>query len=223
MTKSTNTNRLKRRADPLRDTRVMRSRKIPRPRVAFDGTVLCATATIAANALGAGTGRTLDYHFLNCSNTVGIARLHNVIANSYQEYRFKKVRLEWIPAVGPADSNARCQVNVGWTTNPEMMSWTVNTATSTTITNEILTQAKPKIFNAWERVIVDLPMIYRKKWFDVNSVIGGAPTIDSYDRDSQMLVQIGIQNGDAATTTVVGSYRFLYELELRGLASNTGT
>jgi len=197
-------------------------RRKPRPRVAFDGTILRATFTVNANPLGVGTGRTLDYHGINCDGALGIARSHSGITDAYQQYRYRRVTMEWIPNVSPSEINARANVVVAVYTNPEEIFWLTQTATAATVTANNLSTAKPFIFNSWERIKFDLPMRMRKKWFDVNVTPTGT-TIDQYDRDSQMYVGVGISGGDTGSTAILGQYRFTYELELRYLGNIVGT
>jgi len=197
-------------------------RRKPRPKIAFDGTMLRGTFTVNANPLGSGTGRTLDYHGVNCDGAIGIARSHTVILDSYQQYRFRRVTMEWIPNVTPSEVNARATVVIATYTNPEEIFWLTQTATAATVTANNLATAKPFIFNSWERISFEIPMKMRKKWFDVNAAPASA-NIDQYDRDTQMFIGVGISGGDTSSLASLGQYRFTYELELRYLGNLVGT
>jgi hypothetical protein len=208
----------KRKANPLFSRQALVSRRIPRPIVKFDGHILEGTLTVPANITGSNIG--LDYHTVDCHATVGIARNHNVICNSYEDYVYRKLIMEWIPKVGPADVNAGAQIAMAFYDNAENVFWVTQTATSTTIQTAVPSTRYPFIFNAWERVKWNVPLTRRRKDFAVNSAVGAS--VAEYERCTQGVVAVAITN-TITSAIVLGSYRFYYEVELRSLASTPGT
>jgi hypothetical protein len=190
--------------------------RIPRPRISFDGHILKGTATIAASITS--SGEAFDYHLLDCDGTYGISRAHTPISDSYQKYVYKSLVMEWLPAVGPADTGARTQFAMTYFDNAETMFFIQNTATSSTARSAILS-TNCKMWNAWERISFRIPITRRRKSFPVNTNF--TPTELEMERSTQGMVCMSQFN--APSNAVYGSYRFYYEVELSELASTPGT
>jgi hypothetical protein len=190
--------------------------RIPRPRISFNGHLLKGTATISAAITS--SGEAFDYHFVDCNVTWGISRAHTAISDSYQKYVYKSLVMEWLPAVGPADTGARTQYAMTYLDNAEMMFFIQNSATSATARSLILA-SNCKMWNAWERVTFRIPLTRRRKSFPVNT--NYTPSELEMERSTQGLVCMSAFN--APSNAVYGSYRFYYEIELSELASNPGT
>jgi len=193
-------------------------RRIPRPISRFDGHLLCGTLTVPANVTGSNKG--LDYHLVDTQSNIGISRTHLNITDSYQQYVYKKLVLEWLPGVGPGQTDAQSQIAMAFIDNPEDIFWVTQTATSSTISPGVLSTRKAFVFNAWERVTWNVPLRRRRKVFSVNTNM--AQTVAEYERCTQGVVAVAI-TGTATAAVVLGSYRFYYEIELTGLMSAPGT
>jgi hypothetical protein len=191
--------------------------RIPRPRIKFDGHLLSGTATIGSSVTASNAA--FDYHFVDCNITYGIPRAHNAITDSYQNYVYRSLRVEWLPIVGPAHVDAGAQVQITYIDNAEDMFFIQNTATATTAKNAILS-TNYKAFNAWERFTWNVPLTRRRKTFAVNTVY--TPSIESLERSAQGMMAMAI-SGTATAAIQLGSYRFIYDIELTGLSSYPGT
>lgn len=216
--KKTKANRAMRKRNPVFN-QLHNARRIPRPRVSFDGTIIKGTLSVAANVTGSNKG--LDYHLLNADLGVGIARVNKDIMDRYQQYRYLSAKVTWIPNVSPGEADARSQIIFATLFNPEEIFWVTQTATSSTIFGQLVAVKNNLTFNAWERCTYNIPMFKRKPWFDCN-VGSAAASIDQYDRDSQAVVAVGIQ-GTATGAIVLGTYHFDYTIELRGMGTIVGT
>lgn len=192
--------------------------KVPRPYINFDGTYLSGTILLNASALASGLA--FDYHLMNCNSTLGISRGHSTITDSYENYIYDSVVMEWLPTIGPADTYAGTQMSAAYIDNAEDMFFIINTATVTTAKNLVQRVAKPFVWNAWERVSWNVPLTRRRKTFAVNTTI--TETILEMERDCQGLVVV-IQGGPTSGTPILGTFRFVYKLRLNGLASSPGT
>lgn len=191
---------------------------VPRPRVTFDGTILKASE-VKPSIVASTTALTNDYYTLSTTNVDSVTLGQTLIANSYQQYKFLNCAMEWIPAVGPADPEARARIYVATMESPEIMQ-NIQQGTPTLVQGFILRSAKPMIFNAWERVTYNIPMKYRRKEFSCNAqydtTAGVTDRIDELDRVTQQIVAVVYDS--AASAKRLGSWRFTYTLQLRTLA-----
>ncbi|UQZ09606.1 putative capsid protein [Freshwater macrophyte associated tombus-like virus 3] len=199
--------------------------RVPRPRVSFDGTLLRAVNSIQANITNV-DGQTLDYHTIDCNQVLGIARTQTAVINAYQKYRFRKVTVEWIPMVAPGEADARTRVGMCYIDNPENMYTMLRQINVVTVAGFVNRVRNMKQWNVWERFTFNVPLTQRRKWFAVNTAV--EPIADSnqplwhsqLDLNTQGVICSYITG---APNRVMGVYRVSYDIELSGLAPNTGT
>jgi len=124
------------------------------------------------------------------------------IINNYSEYRYKRLTLEWVPAVGPGASASGGKVYVAYIDNPEQMNSWLSASVATNLAR-IKLMRNTEVFNAWENFTYSVPLSYRKPWFDVNLTTGN--TVDELDRSTQGLVIFAAETVGATDT--IGSWR----------------
>jgi hypothetical protein len=193
-------------------------RKVPRvsrPKLVFNGQYLQAFTLLNA-ITSAGDGTAFNSYTIDCANN-GISAAQSAMTALYKEYVFESLKLEWVPYVSPGSTLGGSQVYVGYTSNPEQMVFYGGASIASAI-GGIKTDDTMKVFNAWERVTLNIPLTRRRKMFDVNST--NALTIDVLDRSTQGMILLGYN-----TTTVssqIGYFKCSYVIKLMGL-SNVAT
>jgi len=198
-----------------------KSAKPPRNRLSFDGSTLTATIFVPASTTVANIAS--DFQQLGCDANVGVTRGMNNMIRQYREYKFRKVTFQWIPNVGPASGDAGSRVYFMYTENPEQGSaFQTGAAPLDTIAkrvNFVKGSRNVFAFNAWERVTWNVPLVMRRKWYDVNT---SDPTSDvnAYDRAVQGLVGQAYESFNAAV--VLGTVKITYVVDLRGLDVDAG-
>lgn len=208
----------KRRANPL-----ARTPGIRRPRISFDGQTITSTL-FTDHSLGAANLVT-DWQSLDCSAGEGINRAGADVIKHYQDYRYTQAMVEWLPKIGPSSVDAGVRVSLAYIDNPELINAykAAGAATRVTICRNA---ANCKTFNLWERYVFRVPLTYRRKWFNVNTVIGSATNNEETDRSIQGIVCCVIEGivssaGPAAGT--LGQYRCTSTTALQGFTATSLT
>ncbi len=160
--------------------------RAPRPRIAFDGSTYSGlTYTTPGAAVG---GVTILLTWIDCSSNGILAG--NGPQGLYNEYKFIKASLDYIPTIGPTSAEAGDQITVAYIDNPERMRVYV-TATSATQISYIRGIKNARTYNAWERFTYNVPLTNRRKIFDVDQTNNHAND-DTLDRSTQGLVAVCI-------------------------------
>jgi hypothetical protein len=164
--------------------------------------------------VNAGSAATGDVH--------GVALGTTTISGRYNEYRYKSLRVEWIPSMSPASLEAGSRVHIAYIDNPEMMvqyeAQTLNLAKIGMVRSVKNVQS----FNAWERFQFRVPLTYRKKVFNTDTTLALGSGVDVHERSTQGAVIIGIE-GITPSAASYGTLRTGYVMELKNLAANFTT
>nr|QDH87305.1 MAG: hypothetical protein H3BulkLitter163859_000002 [Riboviria sp.] len=197
----------------------------PRMRVGFDGQVL--NGTMFSNTANTLANQAAAIFPVDCSNTS--ATVASIVTQSlangltgvtsiYNEYAYRSVRMEWMPFVSPGVADGGSQIYVSYVDNPEEVAFLFS-GTVSTVFSTCKSTRNVKCFNAWERFVVNVPLTYRRKTFDVNNNI--VYTTDSNDRSVQGAIIVGYNSPSAAVT--LGQWHITYSLELRSMNTNQST
>lgn len=217
MTKRTQKRGKQRRVNPM----TPRSTRPPRNTFAFDGSQLTATIFVPTSTTAATAGT--DFQQLGCDAGVGITRGMTAMVRQYREYRFKKVAFQFIPNIGPSNADAGSRIYLMYTDNPEQGSSFMNSVAplDTVAKRTAFVKGARNVFtfNAWERVTWNVPLTYRKKWFDVNTIDPASDT-NAFDRAVQGFVGQAYESISAAVA--LGTMKITYTVELRGLDVDVG-
>lgn len=202
-------------------------------RVNFDGQMLNGTqymspmATLVNQAFGiylldtsnvSGTGVSSAYVIQ------GVTRDLSAIVSSYNEFKYRSVRFDWVPFVAPGVADGSSQIYIAYIDNAELIA--NSTAASTTVANSFnlaKNARNSKFFNAWERFSFTVPLTSRRKTFDTNTNASlGAAAVDIIDRSVQGAVISGAFSTATAAVSL-GQWRVTYEVELYELNANITT
>lgn len=186
--------------------------RVSRPRLGFNGQVLQGFTYLGQSTSG-GDGAGTQAYLIDCSSN-GVASGNNGLIQYYKEYVYESLKVEWIPAIGPASALAGSQIYVSYEENPEHMLTYLAGVASTNNANQLLDNTT-KIFNAWERVTFNIPLTRRRRMFDVNTTNAG--TVDVLDRSTQGLLILGYNT--TVVSSAVGRFKATYNIQLRGLSS----
>jgi hypothetical protein len=199
----------------------------PRMKVNFDGQFLNGTTYTATvfTALNSASG----VYFVDCANTArtgntsnnqeqSIASSFNAMTALYNEFVYRSLVCEWVPLVSPGVADGGSQCYVSYIDNAEDIERFVG-ATTASVIGAAKFGRNTKFFNAWERFTYTVPLTNRRKTFDVNQ--NNSYIVDSTDRSVQGAVLFGANAISAAIS--LGSWRFRYIIELRGLNNNLST
>jgi hypothetical protein len=155
-------------------------------------------------------------------DTHGVAIASTGINGRYNEYKFRKLSVEWIPSISPASIEAGGRIHIAYIDNPEMMvqfeAQTLNVAKIGMVRSVKNVQS----FNAWERFQYRVPLTYRRKVFNVDVTLPLGSGVDVHDRSTQGVVIIGMEYITPAAAPN-GTFRTGYSLELKNLAINFTT
>lgn len=208
MTKQVANKKGKRKPNPLSNVA-----RISRPRLSFNGQVLNAF-TISTLSQSGANGAVANTWRVDCSGAgLSVASSQAVLMSFYKEYSFISLKAEWLPTIGPASNLAGSNVYITYLDNPEQMA-VYAAGTPTDNINRQLADASTKIFNAWERVTVNIPLTHRRKTFDVNGNNDG--TVDVLDRSTQGMVVTGANT--SVVESSIGRWKFTYQVRLTGLS-----
>jgi hypothetical protein len=160
---------------------------------------------------------------VNCSVSLGLARDHGTIVDSFQTYRYKKIKLVWVPTNGPNDSDAGTIIKMQYISNPEDIVYYSQTATSLNAINFINATYNYKVWNAWQHreFNINLTDKQRRTWYTVDYA-PTTSTVNDHERMSQGMIAVTFEKA-VNNAVVLGQYKIVYELELRGLSSTPGT
>jgi len=177
----------------------------------FDGQNLSVTLYVGATVTAANVGG--DFHQVGTDQNISVLRPMNATVKQYREYIIRSVSLEWVPSIGPASVDAGSRVFIAYTQNPEHIS-AVMAMTNAQRVAFCKGSRNCIMFNAWERLTHKIPLLPRRKRFDVNTI---AATNDDNvnDRAVQGLIVIGYESITAAV--VLGTWKATTEAELYGL------
>lgn len=186
----------------------------------FDGTFLNGNLYADGSSTTSNIGS--DFHQVGTDTNFGITRAFTNMVKQYREYRFTKLVIHWIPKVSPGVSDGGSQIHVAHTDNPEQMSFIMNGATTTAQRRNFTIGSKNNVaFNAWERFTWNVPITRRLPWFNVNTAATSITDINELSRAAQGLLVVGYASNSAAVTTL-GTMKFDYHVELRGLDFDAG-
>lgn len=199
----------------------------PSMKVNFDGQILNG-ATYSAPALTAANSATSLY-YLDCANTSrtgstaaqqeqSVTSTFSPMTALYNEFIYKTVTMEWVPAISPGVADAGSQIYLAYIDNAEDIAG-VTAASVSTVFGVAKYGRNTRFFNAWERFTCTVPLTNRRKLFDVNT--NSSYLADVVDRSVQGAVVVGYSSISAAV--LLGSWRFHYSVELRGLNNNLST
>lgn len=196
------------RSNPLQ----RRARNIVRPRTNFNGQTLDTTvfvdATISASNLSA------DFHVIDCNSAVGFNRSATSITANYQEYKYTKASLEFLPFFGPSSTEAPGRIFIGYIDNPEHIT-AFKALTTTQKVAAVKGLSNVRTYSAWERFTYNVPLTFRRKLWNVN-LTQSAPTAEESERSTQGMVVVGIETISAAV--VLGRYVLRSRSMLSGLS-----
>lgn len=199
-----------------------RPQKNPRNKFSFDGSNLHATIFVNSSATAANVAT--DFQQIGTDSAFAPSRVLNSMIRQYREYRYNKIVFQWQPNVGPASTDAGSRVTFSFIDNPEqILAFQTNTAPFTTAALRVPFVKGSRnsfTFNAWERVVWNVPLTKRKPWFDVNTS-EGAYTVDVIDRAVQGMV-IQAYESVSAVATSLGTVRIVFDIEVRGLNPDVG-
>lgn len=181
-----------------------------RPRSNFDGQTLMGT-TISGSLTASSNIASLFFR-IDASNSGSVATSFNAIFAAYSEYRFKWVKFHWMPAVSPGVAAGGARIYMSTVHNPEQMV-TLDAASASAQNSAAKTDRNMKSWNAWQRFTYRVPLMMRRKWFDINTNI--TSTVDNYDRSVQDYVLATADTVGA--TDGLGQFQMEYMVELRGL------
>lgn len=205
-TKRNGSKNTKPRPSPIYQNRI----RLMRPKVSFDGQTLNGTDIITP--ITATANLAAQFFKVDCSNVGSVASVLSAITAFYSEYRFTSVKLHWMPSVAPGVAAAGGRLYLTSFTNPEQMT-IIDASSTATQVNLSKTTRDMKSWNAWERFTYNMPIFYRRKWFDVNTNI--TSDINQYDRSVQSYILVG--SDTIGATDTLGQFRIEFSIELRGL------
>lgn len=194
----------------------------PRPRVNFDGQYLNGSQIFIRELTAANVA---SHIFLaDCSNVFstggsgvveGIARQLSGVTGLYQEFRFIKIQMSWIPHVSPGSSDGGSPMYIGWIDNPEIMV-TACLASPLSVLAGVKALRTMKTFNSWQPFVYNVPLSRRLPWFNVNTneVINDS---NIFERSTQGAVVTGAESISAVAD--LGSWRVTYTVQLKGLTN----
>lgn len=202
------------------------------PKVAFNGMVLSGTNFPTAITSTVTSGVAFNMYPVDCTVTAsGVAgsgvlissalgTALGSIANNYQEYKYRSIKFQWLPSLGPNSTAANTRVYAAIIDNPEEMV-TYGVGSDTTGISRLKGVGSVKFFNAWERQTLVFNIPTRRKLFDVNATIDFSNP-DIVSRSTQAMVVTGFE-GAPTTATELGRWIITSSLEVRGLSTNLGT
>lgn len=191
--------------------------KPSRPRVSFNGQVVQTVTHVDASPTASFIGA--DFHTVDCNNIAGMNRGALNLTSMYQDYKYLQAQVEFLPFFGPSSTEAPGRIYVGYLDSPEMI-----TVWKTASTGQKISFVKGlpgvKIYNVWERFIYNVPLTFRRKWWNVN-VNQLAPGAEETERSTQGMVVIGIESIGTAVT--VGRWLLRSKTQLQGLSQVQST
>jgi hypothetical protein len=185
--------------------------------MSFNGQVVESTTLVDATVTAATIGS--DFHTVDCNSAAGVNRGVSAITAFYQDYKYRKASIEFLPFIGPASAEAAGRIYIGFIDNPEII---VTFKALTTAQKIAAVKGLPgvKSYNVWERFIYNVPLTYRRKWWNVN-LTQSAPNNEETERSTQGMIVIGIETIGAAVT--VGRYIMKAHTHVQGLTQVVGT
>jgi hypothetical protein len=202
-------------------------KRVPRPRVSFDGTTLSGFGLATRDITAANVA---SHMFLvDCSNSFssvggvkileGIGRSLAALTGFYQEYRYTNVKLQWIPHVAPGVADGGASICIGYIDNPENIFQRYTSAAVTDIVS-VKGLRNFKSFNAWQGFTYNVPLTRRLPWFNVNSTLTTSDAIDAV-RAIQGACLVGYESLSAVID--LGVWHYTYDVEVRGLTTTFST
>jgi len=173
------------------------------PRLNFDGSnVSCTTYTgVPVTAANVAKGIiTVDCD--SATNPAVTSGAANVVATSvlglYSEYRYNSCRIEYVPSIGPAGTDAGSRLHIAYIDNAEKMSAFLAAGVAASL-NLVRGCRNVRTFNAWERFTYNVPLTWRRKVFDTNTNTAVA-SVDLYERATQGMVIVAVESISAIVT-----------------------
>lgn len=205
----------RRRSNPLTRGKA----RVPRPMAGFNGQVLNSRTYSGVMQVGSAGTTDSQIRYFDCGDE-GVAN-NTTIPALYKEYKYRSVRCEWLPSVGPASALANGQMTLAFESNPEQMV-VIKAASHGARLTAAQNDATVRSFNLWERASFNVPLVHRRKLFDVNSNTDET-NVDVLNRSTQgMFYCVATVPGAPGVDTQIGRWIFTYSVELHGL-SNVAT
>lgn len=194
--------------------------RVPRMKFNFDGTNLHVSKFIQVSITASNVAT--DYQQVGTGSAESPIRDMNNMVRQYREYRYNKVTVQWIPAVGPASGDAGSRVYFAYSNNPEQgYKFQSGTAPFNVVADRVnFVKGCRNVFafNAWERVTWNVPIDKRKPWFDVNTS-EAAYDVNVFDRAVQGMIFQAYESTSGAI--ILGAVRVTCDIELKGLNPDT--
>jgi len=200
------------------------------PKIGFDGTNLSCTAYLAAPSPTSGIGKgaiTIDCSSINFNAVgqllAGASASMASVTQLYSQFAYKSLAVEYVPNIGPSNSEAGSRIHIAYIDNPEkMVNWR---SAATNLLVAIRGCRNVRSFNAWERFTYRVPLTWRRKEFDVNTNATVIADIDEYERSVQglILVVVETQTTSGTDALVLGTFKVNSAITLRQLNLSLGT
>lgn len=202
-------------------------KRVPRPRVNFDGTTLSGFGLATRDITAANIA---SHMFLvDCSGLFasvgsvkileGVGRTLSPLTAYYQEYRYVNLKLQWIPHVAPGVADGGSSIYIGYLDNPENIFQRYSTAAAADIT-AVKGLRNFKSFNAWQGFTFNVPLTRRLPWFNVNTSLTTSDANDAV-RAIQGACLVGYESIGAIAD--LGVWHYTYDVEVRGLNTTFST
>lgn len=205
------------------------SRAIPRrrgPKVAFDGTTFSSSVyalpttsllNVASSLIVVDASNTAIT--IAPQQTYSAATALSALTKCYQEYKYSKLVISWLPTIGPGQAGAGSRVTAAYFDNPEIV--TNLTANGTEALIPMVKGNRTAVsWNAWEPYTYHVPLTYRRKMFDVNTT-SVYTDVDANDRAVQGLVVVVTESINANES--LGQIKVTSDVVVRGLSLATPT
>lgn len=132
------------------------------------------------------------------------------IVNNFAKSRVTSLSLEWIPAIGPNNTDAAARISAALYKGGEIMKTVVNKSIANVVA-DIKTSNTLQCCNAWERTTFHFAV--PGKWVDTNSTFNTATaTAEEYARTMSFVVMTSAESASAAATLGKFLIRTTYEV-----------
>nr|QIC52841.1 MAG: capsid protein [Apple tombus-like virus 1] len=204
---------------------VRKPARIRAPVMSFDGTILNGSNYTASLTTVANVAAAVMLVDASATTAVGPPIIRSQaaelagITTFYQEFKYLKSAVQWIPQVAPGVADGGSRVTMCYVDNAETMAF-LNAAGVAALVAFAKTSRTAVTFNAWEHYKFNVPLSNRRKTFDVNNSTV-ATNVDIVDRSIQGMVIVIVESVSAAAT--IGQLRNTYSIRLAHLNTTTTT
>lgn len=205
------------------------SRAMPRrrgPKVSFDGTTFSSSVyalpttslvNVASSLIVVDAANTAIT--IAPQQTFSAAGALSALTGSYQEYKYTKLMVSWLPTIGPGQAGAGSRITAAYFDNPEVIT-NLTANASLALVAMVKGNRTAVSWNAWEPYTFHVPLTYRRKMFDVNTTTVYT-NVDANDRGVQGLVVVVTESINAAET--LGQIKVTSDVMVKGLSLTTPT